>query len=153
MAELLLTVEQAAERLQMHPESVRRWLRRGELRGIKRGSRFRIPESALAEKSPHAPQAQAETIWQKMTSGDPASHNAALRELFDSPAEVQQIVMARSADVAARYYATPEGQAEVADWNVLDAEPVHDEAGDYYGADELEQIRAMRAPGETADAQ
>ena len=49
MAELLLTVAQAAERLQMNPESIRRQLRRGELRGIKRGRRFRIPESALLE--------------------------------------------------------------------------------------------------------
>lgn len=141
MAELLLTVEQAAERLQMHPESIRRQLRRGELRGIKRGSRFRIPESALAEKSPRAPQQQADLIWQRMTSGEAGAHNSALRELFAAPDDVQRIVMARSAEVAARYYATPEGEAELADWRALDVEPVHDEAGDYYSLEEEAQFR------------
>ncbi len=49
--ELLLTVEQTAHRLQMHPVSVRRLLLRGQIRGIKRGRVWRIPESALTEKS------------------------------------------------------------------------------------------------------
>ena len=40
MMEMLLTVEQAAERLQLHPETVRRQLKRGELRAIKRGTRL-----------------------------------------------------------------------------------------------------------------
>lgn len=62
MADVLLTVEQAAERLQMNPESVRRQLRRGELRGIKRGNRFRIPESALEESTPAA---KAPRRWQQ----------------------------------------------------------------------------------------
>lgn len=52
MTELLLTVEQAAERLQMHPETVRRQLRRGTLHGVKRGRVFRIPESALEDATP-----------------------------------------------------------------------------------------------------
>ncbi len=52
MPELLLTVEQAAERLQLHPESVRRQLKRGQLRGIKRGTRWRVPESAIEESTP-----------------------------------------------------------------------------------------------------
>ena len=47
MTETLLTVEQAAERLQVHPVTVRRYLRSGSLRGIKRGNLWRVPESAL----------------------------------------------------------------------------------------------------------
>lgn len=53
--ELLLTVEQTAGRLQMHPVSVRRLLARGEIRGVKRGRVWRIPESALSEQTKQAP--------------------------------------------------------------------------------------------------
>lgn len=47
--EMLLTIEQTAQRLQLHPETVRRQLVRGTLRGIKRGRSWRVPESALTE--------------------------------------------------------------------------------------------------------
>ena len=49
--EMLLTVEQAAERLQLAPFTVREQLKRGKLRGIKRGRVWRVPESALFESS------------------------------------------------------------------------------------------------------
>ena len=54
MSEMLLTIEQAAERLQLHGDTVRKQLQRGALRGIKRGRVWRVPESALTESS--APQ-------------------------------------------------------------------------------------------------
>lgn len=47
MAEMYLTPEQVAARLQMHPETVRRWLKEGLVRGVQRGRAWRIPESAL----------------------------------------------------------------------------------------------------------
>ena len=47
--ELLLTVEQAAQRLQIAQSTVRRLLASGELRGMKRGKLWRIPESAIME--------------------------------------------------------------------------------------------------------
>lgn len=47
--EMLLTVEQAAQRLNLHPVTVREHLSRGQLRGVKRGRVWRIPESALTE--------------------------------------------------------------------------------------------------------
>ena len=50
--EMLLTLEQAAQRLQLHPETVRRQLVRGALRGIRRGRVWRVPESALSESTP-----------------------------------------------------------------------------------------------------
>lgn len=50
--EMLLTVEQTAQRLQIAQSTVRRLLANGELRGIKRGKLWRIPESALLEKAP-----------------------------------------------------------------------------------------------------
>jgi len=45
----LLTVTQVAERLKVNPETVRRWLRAGQLRGTLLGDRagWRIPESEL----------------------------------------------------------------------------------------------------------
>jgi len=50
--ESLLTVEQYASRAQLHPDSVRRQLREGRLRAIKKGRVWRIPESAMMEDSP-----------------------------------------------------------------------------------------------------
>lgn len=47
----MLTVRQAAERLQLNPETVRRWVRSGKVRGVSLGSDragFRIPESEVA---------------------------------------------------------------------------------------------------------
>lgn len=49
--EMLLTVEQASERLQLSAYTVREHLKSGKLRGIKRGRVWRIPESALLESS------------------------------------------------------------------------------------------------------
>ncbi len=44
-----LTVAQVAARLQVHPETVRRWLREGRLRGyfLSRKGGYRIEESEL----------------------------------------------------------------------------------------------------------
>ncbi len=55
MAENLLTVEQAAERLHVHVTTARRHLRAGALRGIERGKLWRVHESALLEPAGAAP--------------------------------------------------------------------------------------------------
>jgi excisionase family DNA binding protein len=150
MNESLLTAEQAAERLQLTPYTVRVQLRTGKLRGIKRGRTWRVPESALYEASPQAQinlkrmEAQAEAIWRDMTSGDERQRDAAIKTLAQAPAAVRAVVMQRSAEVAARYYATPEGEAELSDWRALDGEPFHDDAGDYYTAEEEARFRARR---------
>lgn len=47
----MLTVRQVAERLQLNPETIRRWVRAKKLRGVSLGSDragFRIPESEVA---------------------------------------------------------------------------------------------------------
>ena len=157
MSENLLTIDQVAERLQIHPASVRRQLRGGLLRGLKRGKLWRVPESALYEPIPpkgHAAQprshrsapkvAQANAIWAAMLSGDDARRDAAIIALGQVPEAVRSIVMQRSGEVAARYYATPEGEAELADWRALDGEPFHDDLGDYYTEEEEAQFRARR---------
>ena len=50
--EMLLTVDQTAKRLQLRPETIRRQLNAGQLRGVKRGRVWRVPETALTEKAP-----------------------------------------------------------------------------------------------------
>jgi len=46
----LLTVEEAAKTLKIHPVTLRNWLRKGKIRGVKISHRgWRIPESALEE--------------------------------------------------------------------------------------------------------
>lgn len=44
----LLTVEQAAEKLQMHPATIRRYIRDGQISGVRLGARqWRISAAAL----------------------------------------------------------------------------------------------------------
>jgi len=47
MAEQFLTVEQAAKRLQVHPYTLRRYLREGKIRAVKISRHYRIAESDL----------------------------------------------------------------------------------------------------------
>lgn len=68
--ESLLTVEQYATRAQLHPDSVRRQLREGRLRAVKKGRVWRIPESAMMEDSPNRPS-------RKMKSWDAAAQELA----------------------------------------------------------------------------
>lgn len=146
--EMLLTIEQAATRLQLHPETVRRQIKRGLMRAVKRGRVWRVPESALEEVAPPAATAtsDAESIWQQMTSGKAGDHNAAIMKMAGAPAAVRAIIAARSAEAAAVYYATPEGETELADWRAT-SDPIHDDGGDYYTAEEEAEFRAQKAEG------
>ena len=64
--EMLLTVAQAAERLQVTPYTVREHLKTGLLRGVKRGRLWRVPESALTEKAPASTVSQWEAAAERM---------------------------------------------------------------------------------------
>lgn len=55
MPDQFLTVEEAANRLRLRPSTIRRQLRNGALRGVKRGHIWRVPESALSESLPRIP--------------------------------------------------------------------------------------------------
>jgi excisionase family DNA binding protein len=44
-----ITVEQAAEKLQVKPNTIRTWIKQGRIPGRKIGRVFRIPEQALDE--------------------------------------------------------------------------------------------------------
>ena len=48
MAQKLLTVAQAAARLQCHPHTIRRWIWDRKLRAVKAGDLVRIPEEELS---------------------------------------------------------------------------------------------------------
>lgn len=87
---------------------------------------------------------QAEEIWAAMLSGDDARRDAALIALARAPQDTRAVIAQRSGEAAAVYYATPEGRDELADWRALDGEPFHDDAGDYYSAEEEAQFRAAR---------
>lgn len=135
MNETLLTVEQAAERLQVGTFTVREQLRNGRLRGIKRGRLWRVPESALLESSgptPRAPlpQKQAAFLWSELTSGDGNRHNAAIVALSKAPQPVRDVVLGRSAQALASYYASDEGRNELADWRAIDGDPFADDDGE-----------------------
>jgi excisionase family DNA binding protein len=132
MAEQFLTVEQAADRLHVHPITVRRQLRNGVLRGIKRGNLWRVPESALYTSPPAQDTAEttANTLWADMTSGNDEKRSAAIKALAFASEAVSEIVLTRSGEAAARFYASPAGQEEweeQADWRALDGEPFFDD--------------------------
>ena len=57
----ILTVEQAAELLQLRAETVRRLLSKGELPGRKIGRKWRIPEQATSHSSAARPPPAAST--------------------------------------------------------------------------------------------
>ena len=131
MAELYLTPDQAAQRLQLHPETIRRQIKAGKLRAIRRGRLFRIPESALAENSAprvESPTVQAQAILHDLRSRTARTRNAAIVALSQAAPGVRAIVEAAAAKAAEAYYATPEGRDELSDWIALgDSEGVEAE--------------------------
>lgn len=103
MAENFLTVEQAATRLHVHPITVRRHLRLGMLRGIKRGNLWRVPESALMENatnsSPAAPEKSPLALALAMVEArDARVGKTVMRQagINDAATELRQIREART---------------------------------------------------------
>lgn len=81
--EMLLTIEQTAIRLQLHPETVRRQLVRGTLRGIRRGRVWRVPESALVESIPSAPIKRAEAVRVARGAMKSANHSNVVQTFLE----------------------------------------------------------------------
>lgn len=46
----LLTVDEAATQLRVHPETIRRMIKRGQIAAVKAGTVYRIPEDELAPR-------------------------------------------------------------------------------------------------------
>ena len=88
MAEELLTVKEAASRLKMHPQTLRRWIRRGLLRASKVGSRqWRIKESDLGLD---APRPRAEELERRAAAVERLL--AAREELRDCGVSARELV-------------------------------------------------------------
>jgi excisionase family DNA binding protein len=60
--ENLLSINETAQKLRAHPETVRQWLREGQIAGVKLGRSWRVRESDLAAFiAPRVIPARAET--------------------------------------------------------------------------------------------
>ncbi len=139
--ERLLSVDEAVRELKLNRETVRRQLRQGQLRGIKRGRVWRIPESALLE-STVAPlsadsfsqggdltiieiataHSQARELLSALQSTDARARSAAIVKLAKSDATTCAIVQA---EVEREVEAHPLDADELSDWRALDGEPFH----------------------------
>lgn len=140
--ENLLTIEQTAQRLQLDKTTVRRQIKRGALRGIKRGRQWRVPESALMEssvqssvavddeKATDTPETRAKLILEALRSGDRARRRAAIIRLASSDAATIEMVEEASEAAEAAYAGA---QDDLSDWRALEGEPLHfpEEAADY----------------------
>jgi excisionase family DNA binding protein len=61
-SERLLTVPEVAERLRLHPDTVRRWLREGRMHGVMMGGRaggYRVRESEVERVAAEGPSPEA----------------------------------------------------------------------------------------------
>jgi excisionase family DNA binding protein len=93
--ELLLTVEQAATKLQCHRATIRRQIKAGRLRAVRRGGQYRIPESALYDATEGTtPEEQARLIAEALAV--PEKRAAALELLLKAPEEVKKLVITLS---------------------------------------------------------
>lgn len=63
---------------------------------------------------------ETERLWNLLR--DPKTHNSAIIEIAKAPAPVRETIAARSEQAALTYYATPRGEAELADWRALEGE-------------------------------
>lgn len=80
MKERLLTLSEAAERLGVHPATVRRWADKGEIEvRVTAGGHRRFPESAV-ERMARGPSALAATSGSGLPEGGPGTVPAALEQ-------------------------------------------------------------------------
>jgi excisionase family DNA binding protein len=122
--EKVFTVEEAAEQLRVGTETIRRYTKSGKLKAKKIGRRWLIPASQLDSVSESAERPSPKIQFSSGASA--AVHNRKILELASAPLEVQQAALAAAEDVAARYYGSAQGRAELADWRALDGEDFHD---------------------------
>ncbi len=142
----LLTIDMAAEYLHCTPETVRRMLRRGELRGVKLGRLWRVPREVLrrvesraldeaparreyssreyssSEYSSSEQTKSAAAILSGLNSDDAHKRNAAIIAFAQADAQTSALVEERIAQSVAEYSATED---DLSDWRALDGEPFH----------------------------
>jgi uncharacterized protein len=93
--ERALTVEQAAEYLQLSPYTVRQWLREGKLPGRKIGRAYRIMESDLEACLAGAAPTQPQMVREAQPSIGYASLDAAVM----ASSQVLQLIMRKREDI------------------------------------------------------
>ena len=137
----LLTIDMAAEYLHCTPETVRRMLRRGELRGVKLGRLWRVPREVLRrvergalddaparreyssrEYSSSEQTRSAAAILSGLNSDDAHKRNAAIIAFAQADAQTSALVEERIAQSVAEYSGTED---DLSDWRALDGEPFH----------------------------
>jgi excisionase family DNA binding protein len=60
----LITVSQAAEALSASTQTIRNWIRSGQLRGVRVGNRFLVPQGEIARMLGDVPAATGEGPWE-----------------------------------------------------------------------------------------
>jgi len=80
MSQSFLTAEQAAERLRLHPKTVRRFIREGRLRATRIGKSYRILEGDLAQFAGAQPD----------TTGEPTARVTSVVDIDNVDAETAQ---------------------------------------------------------------
>lgn len=76
--ENFLTVKQAALRLRMNPKTVRVELASGKIRGVKKGTVWQIPQSAIAEQKTRAQiEAEIEADFEPEPKAEPEPEQSA----------------------------------------------------------------------------
>lgn len=131
----LLTVEMAAQYLHCHPETVRRMIRRGDLRAVKFRKFWRVPmeglrriEGRALDEAPtrreysNGSATSAAAILSGLDSDNPRTRNVAIIALTQADAQTAALVETRVAQSVAEY-SGPEDNWST--WRALDGEPFH----------------------------
>lgn len=90
MSEQFLTIEQAARQLQVHPYTLRRWVREGKIRAVKISRHYRISPDAL--KPPPTP--FVDEAPQPLKGAARRAAIAALKGKYSSPKRSPEEIMA-----------------------------------------------------------
>ena len=67
----MLTVPEAAQRINRNPETIRRWIRSGKLRSERVGTQHLVDEQELAEAAGGWETAPLPEQWERMADGQP----------------------------------------------------------------------------------
>ncbi len=117
MPEAFYTVDEAAQRLRMHPDTLRRQLRQGRIKSVRTGKLWRIPESALeapsVEATAPAPSDQNAPLYQPQFPNGAEAEEPDFAALFapPTPAEIARRLAALDSIKSAAISRPPDAPA------------------------------------------